>query len=181
MDESHRKKNLHAAMIQHCHVLETTSIEMSKLAKSDISLVFDKLGHLLHKISKLSTQRVHEQVAAFAKDNWLVQHRQKVLRALDALLEEANVVHEQNKMTQAKLAATHEALLTQVDSCQLLTTAHKPLDASHLMLFLNSRASATLARQVNLKKTALHEAVYMKRADKIEWFKVDPQCAEFES
>ncbi|KAH9155867.1 hypothetical protein AeRB84_002192 [Aphanomyces euteiches] len=181
IDESQRKTKVHAAMIQHCHMLETTSIQMAKLVKSGTNPTFDKLSHLLHKFSKLSTQNVHEQVSAFAKDNWLVQHRQKVLRAIDVLREEASIIHEQNKTTQAQLVATHEALLKQVESCQLLSSAHKTLDAVHLMLFLNSRASATLARQVNLKKTALHEAVYMKRAEMIEWFKVDPQCAEYES
>ncbi|RLO10710.1 hypothetical protein DYB28_002288, partial [Aphanomyces astaci] len=102
----------------------------------------------------------------------LVQHRKNVVLAVQSLLTAAIDAHDGNKATLDDLVRTQLAMVDGIGSNPELIAPKRPMDAMHLMLFLNASASATWARQVNLKRTVLQEAMYIKRTDKLEWFKL---------
>ncbi|ETV98703.1 hypothetical protein H310_08799 [Aphanomyces invadans] len=181
LDEAARKTRLNNALVDRCRFLDRTLAQLRAMAAGSTAHTADKvyraLDQVMHTALDASWRRCHIQTAAFAEENWLVQHRKNVVLALESMLATAVESHNENKAT---LAILQRAQADQVAACALAPSPDvKPLDATHLMLILNARASATWSRQANLKRTILHEAMHLKRADKLEWFKVDPQCPEY--
>ncbi|RHY30125.1 hypothetical protein DYB32_004589 [Aphanomyces invadans] len=183
LDEAARKTRLNNALVDRCRFLDRTLAQLRAMAAGSTAHTADKvyraLDQVMHTALDASWRRCHIQTAAFAEENWLVQHRKNVVLALESMLATAVESHNENKAT---LAILQRAQADQVAACALAPSPDvKPLDATHLMLILNARASATWSRQANLKRTVLHEAMHLKRADKLEWFKVDPhhnRCAQ---
>ncbi|RQM29890.1 hypothetical protein B5M09_000947 [Aphanomyces astaci] len=158
---------------------ETELLQSYPPSDIPVANAFRTLHEHMHTASDASWRRCHAQAAAFAEENWLVQHRKNVVLAVQSLLTAAIDAHDGNKATLDDLVRTQLAMVDGIGSNPEQLAPKRPMDAMHLMLFLNASASATWARQVNLKRTVLQEAMYIKRTDKLEWFKVDPNCPEY--
>ncbi|ETV77950.1 hypothetical protein, variant 2 [Aphanomyces astaci] len=184
-EEAIRKTKLNDLLVHRCRFLDRVLTQLNQVRKSyppsdiPVANAFRTLHEHMHTASDASWRRCHAQAAAFAEENWLVQHRKNVVLAVQSLLTAAIDAHDGNKATLDDLVRTQLAMVDGIGSNPEQLAPKRPMDAMHLMLFLNASASATWARQVNLKRTVLQEAMYIKRTDKLEWFKVDPNCPEY--
>ncbi|RLO12189.1 hypothetical protein DYB28_004623 [Aphanomyces astaci] len=79
---------------------------------SDIPVAnaFRTLHEHMHTASDASWRRCHAQAAAFAEENWLVQHRKNVVLAVQSLLTAAIDAHDGNKATLDDLVRTQLAM-----------------------------------------------------------------------
>ncbi|KAF0682797.1 Aste57867_25096 [Aphanomyces stellatus] len=179
VEEAARKQRLNDLLAHRCRFLDATHAQTAALETPKTHHVFGLLLRRLKDGSDAGWQRFTVQTAAFAEENWMVQHRKNVVLALDDLLVDAQATHAADNESMAQMQDEQDAMAADIESSWTPSAMPKPLDAVHLMLLLNARASATWARHVNVQRTVLHETMYMKRADKLEWFKIDPLAPEF--
>ncbi|RHY37764.1 hypothetical protein DYB38_008304, partial [Aphanomyces astaci] len=89
---------------------ETELLQSYPPSDIPVANAFRTLHEHMHTASDASWRRCHAQAAAFAEENWLVQHRKNVVLAVQSLLTAAIDAHDGNKATLDDLVRTQLAM-----------------------------------------------------------------------
>ncbi|KDO23046.1 hypothetical protein SPRG_11893 [Saprolegnia parasitica CBS 223.65] len=177
-DEAVRKEALAAVMKARCAFLDTTLARVTSKRSARRLAAYTHLETTLAAASSKSWVEYMDQTAAFATDHWLVQHRCNTVEAATWLLEAAEAACGREE---AAYEAVRQKQADAIAAPYMTSAPYSSLDTVHLMLYLNAKASMTWARDVNMLRAELHEAMHLKRMDLNEWAKVDPLSEEYAS
>ncbi|OQS06606.1 hypothetical protein THRCLA_01361 [Thraustotheca clavata] len=181
-EEARRKDHYNTTTKLRCEFIDNTHSAVQNLGlkvatKPKIQEVYAHLKSSLTTLGNKSWLDYMEQTAAFAENHWDVQHRLNCVEAISLLYDQAKILYQQEHERYSILCSKQAETLATPSTIN--DSNYVPLDTVHLMLYLNAKGSGHWARQVNMKRTGLHEAMHLKKSDMNEWAKVDKDCNEY--